>query len=277
LSGCLLKIKKTNQQLSQTLTNLKSIQDQLIQSEKLASLGQLTAGIAHEINTPLGIAVTSTSSALESTKTIQTAFKKQALTKTEFSRFINTVEQASTLNMSSLNRVIELLDNFKQVAADQVIGEVRDIDVAEYINEVIQALSAEIKRHRVNYTYLGECNIHMNTIPGALAQIITNLVTNSIKHGFSQRISGNVTLEVREKVNKVIITYTDDGEGMDNEVLQNIFEPFFTTKRHNGGTGLGMNIVHNIVTQKLKGDIQVLSKPLKGARFIMTFPKFLNC
>ncbi len=270
------KNKKTTHQLSRTLHNLQEMQDQLIQSEKLASLGKLTAGVAHEINTPLGIAITSSSSALESTKEMKRDFAENSLKKSTLERYLQSMEQATSLNMSSLDRVIELLNNFKQVAADQVVGEIREIDIAEYINEVMQTLSAELKRYRVKYTYHGGQDIKVKTVPGAVAQVITNLVTNSLKHGFENSDSGNLSIRIAQLPNDIEIEYSDDGKGMDDEVLKNIFEPFFTTKRSSGGTGLGMNIVYNIIQQKLHGDIKVSSEPMKGARFVITLPQVLT-
>lgn len=267
-----VKNTRTTRKLSQTLTNLKNMQDQLVQSEKLASLGKLTAGVAHEINTPLGIAVTSTSSSLERTKLIKKDFVENKLTKSTMTSYFSAIEQAADLSMSSLDRVIELLSNFKQVAADQVVGEIRDINLSDYIHEIMQTLSPEMKRHRVNYQYQGSPYIILNTVPGALAQVLNNLVTNSIKHGFEQQPSGNININVIEQDDSVIVTYSDDGCGMKQEVLQNIYEPFYTTKRHSGGTGLGMNIVHNIVKQKLHGDIEIISSPNQGATFTLTLP-----
>jgi signal transduction histidine kinase len=271
-----IKNKKTTRKLSQTLTNLKSMQDQLVQSEKLASLGKLTAGVAHEINTPLGIAVTSTSSALEATRTILDDFEQNNLTKTAMSKYFQSIEQSAELNMSSLNRVIELLNNFKQVAADQVVGELREINFTDYVNEIMQTLSAELKRYRVTYQYQGNVEIIMTTVPGAIAQVLTNLVTNSLRHGFENQHSGNIVIKTKVKDETVTMIYTDDGKGMTSEILQNIFEPFFTTKRNNGGTGLGMNIVYNIINQKLQGSILIESAEGQGARFIITLPKELK-
>jgi len=267
-----VKNKRTNAQLNNTLRNLKTTQDQLIQSEKMASLGKLTAGVAHEINTPLGIAVTSTSSALESTRAIKQDFEENNLTKSSMRRYFQSMEEAASLNTSSLERVIELLNNFKQVAADQVVGEIRTIDVVSYVNEVMQTLSAEMKRHRVAYQYSGIEKVEITTMPGALAQVVTNLVTNSLKHGFDGRTTGNISVDIAQHAEHVVIKYQDDGVGMTNEVLQNIFEPFFTTKRNSGGTGLGMNIVYNIVSQKLKGNITVTSKVEQGSCFTVMLP-----
>lgn len=271
-----IKNKKTTRKLSQTLSNLKSMQDQLVQSEKLASLGKLTAGVAHEINTPLGIAVTSTSSALEATKEILADFEQNNLTKSAMSKYFQSIAQSAELNMSSLDRVIELLNNFKQVAADQVVGESREINFSEYINEIMQTLSAELKRYRVTYQYQGQEDIIITTVPGAIAQVLTNLVTNSLRHGFEDQQTGNIVIKTEVKDETISIIYTDDGKGMTAEVLQNIFEPFFTTKRNSGGTGLGMNIVFNIISQKLQGNINIESEEGQGARFIITLPKTLK-
>ena len=271
-----IKNKKTTRKLSQTLANLKSMQDQLIQSEKLASLGKLTAGVAHEINTPLGIAVTSTSSALEATRAILGDFEQNNLTKSAMSKYFQSIEQSAELNMSSLDRVIELLNNFKQVAADQVVGELREINFTHYINEIMQTLSAELKRDRVTYQYQGDEEIMMKTVPGAIAQVLTNLVTNSLRHGFENQQSGNIVIKTEVTNDVITLMYADDGNGMTAEVLQNIFEPFFTTKRNSGGTGLGMNIVYNIINQKLQGNIDIESEEGQGARFIITLPKVLK-
>jgi signal transduction histidine kinase len=271
-----VKNKRTTAKLSDTLENLKSMQDQLVQSEKLASLGKLTAGIAHEINTPLGIAVTSTSATHESTREIVEKFEQNAITKSGLEKYLRAMQEGAKLNTSSLERVIELLNNFKQVAADQVIGEIREIDIVNYVNEVMSTLSAEIKKHRVDYQYQGETELKVKTLPGALAQVVTNLVTNSLKHGFDGVTDGLITIGISQEKDKVLLQYQDNGNGMSKEVLHNIFEPFFTTKRNSGGTGLGMNIVFNIIRQKLKGDISVESEPGKGSCFTICLPTSLD-
>jgi signal transduction histidine kinase len=272
-----IKNKKTTITLSHTLENLQNMQEQLIQSEKMASLGTLTAGVAHEINTPLGIAVTSTSSALESTQKIRGNFDNNKLTRSEMEHYFDGMEKASNLNTNALERVIELLNNFKQVAADQMVGEEREIDLVNYIEEVMSTLSAEMKRFRVNYKYSGESEFIITTIPGALAQVITNLVTNALKHAFEDKSVGNIVIELsKTEDNNAILLFKDDGHGMTQHVLDNIFEPFFTTKRNSGGTGLGMNIVYNIISQKLQGTIKIESALKEGSNFYITLPKKLK-
>jgi signal transduction histidine kinase len=272
-----VKNRKTTRTLSHTLENLQNMQKQLIQSEKMASLGTLTAGVAHEINTPLGIAVTSTSSALESTQKIRENFDNNKLTRSEMENYFDGMEKASNLNTNALERVIELLNNFKQVAADQMVGEEREIDLVHYIEEVMSTLSAEMKRFRVSYQYSGESELIITTIPGALAQVLTNLVTNALKHAFEGKSVGNIIIELsKTEDNEAIIVFKDDGHGMTQHVLDNIFEPFFTTKRNSGGTGLGMNIVYNIICQKLEGTIKIESELEQGSNFYITLPTKLT-
>jgi len=272
-----IKNKRTTDTLTITLDNLKSTQDQLVQSEKMASLGTLTAGVAHEINTPLGIVVTSTSSALESTNGIRQKFEQGALSKSAMVRYFDAMEQSSKLNTTALERVIELLNSFKQVAADQVVGEKREIEMVSYIEEVMSTLSAELKKCRISYRYTGLSEINVTTIPGALAQVLTNLVTNSLKHGFENQTSGNINISLEVlNIRSISLVYKDDGIGMSSEVLNNIFEPFFTTKRSSGGTGLGMNIVYNIISQKLKGKININSQVGVGTIMTLTLPRVLD-
>ena len=270
-----IRNRRTMRELSDTLVNLKETQDQLVQSDKMAALGNLTAGIAHEINTPLGIAVTSTSLALESTELIQDKFNQGILTKSIMKKYLSEIEQSSLMNTRALERVITLLTNFKQVAADQAVDEVRSFDLVVYIDEVMSTLSAELKRHHIIYHYQGVNELTILTIPGAIAQVLTNFVTNSIKHGFDGKASGNITIKLEVVDDKVQLTYKDDGMGMTDDVLKNIYEPFFTTKRNKGGTGLGMNIVYNIIDKNLKGDINISSQVDEGAQFILTLPKEL--
>ncbi|MBA6231237.1 MULTISPECIES: YfiR/HmsC family protein [unclassified Colwellia] len=272
-----VKNRQTTRTLSRTLENLQNMQQQLVQSEKMASLGTLTAGVAHEINTPLGIAVTSTSSALESTQKIRANFETGNLTRTAMESYFNGMEKSSNLNTNALERVIELLNNFKQVAADQMVGEEREIDLVSYIEEVMSTLSAEMKRFRVSYQYSGESELIITTIPGALAQVLTNLVTNALKHAFESKELGNIAINLsKTEDNKVVVLFKDNGHGMNQHVLDNIFEPFFTTKRNSGGTGLGMNIVYNIVCQKLQGNIKIDSKLEHGSNFHITLPMKLK-
>jgi signal transduction histidine kinase len=282
LVGLFIKNRKTTKKLSETLHYLEEAQTQLVQSEKMASLGKLIAGVAHEINTPLGISVTSTSLIQENTDEMAKKLNDKSLSQKQLESYINIVTESSVISNRGLERVIELMHNFKEVAADQIVESVREVNISEYVNEVMSTLANEMKRNQVHYSFSGNKTIRVSTIPGALAQVITNLVNNSIRHGFvsdsdTQEKTNNILINI-EKNNSddVCLTYQDNGIGMNKEVLAQVFDPFFTTKRNKGGTGLGMNIVFNIIEQKLAGHIDISSSLGKGVTCKITLPVLLK-
>jgi len=267
------KNKKITKKLTKTLTNLNDTQEQLVQSEKMASLGRLVAGVAHEINTPLSIAITANSLVLDDTLEIKDKIADTSLSKKRMDQHITISEQSLEMSEGALQRVKHLLTNFKMVAADQIVSEQRTINLAEYINDVMSTLSIEMKKKNVSYQFIGSDNLEIITLPGVFSQVLTNLVINSIVHGFDEGQEGNITIDITASANQgVEIHYKDDGRGMDAYTLANIFEPFFTTKRGKGSTGLGMNIVYNIVNQKLKGTITVTSEQGVGTITTLVLP-----
>lgn len=282
VAGLFIKNKKTTRKLTETLSHLEEAQTQLVQSEKMASLGKLIAGVAHEINTPLGIAVTSTSLIQENTEDMAEKLKDKSLSQKQLQSYINIVTESSAISNKGLERVIELMHNFKEVAADQIVESIREINIANYVHEVMSTLANEMKKHHVHYTFTGDDSVRISTVPGALAQVITNLVNNSIRHGFQsdteQRTEpNNIEIHIEQNsIDEVCLTYLDNGYGMTNEVLAQVFDPFFTTKRNQGGTGLGMNIVFNIIEQKLAGHIDIKSEVNKGVTCNITLPLLLT-
>ena len=282
VAGLFIKNRKTTRKLTETLSHLEEAQTQLVQSEKMASLGKLIAGVAHEINTPLGIAVTSTSLIQENTENMAEKLKDKSLSQKQLQSYINIVTESSAISNKGLERVIELMHNFKEVAADQIVESIREINIADYVNEVMSTLANEMKKQRVHYLFSGDDSVRINTVPGALAQVITNLVNNSIRHGFqsdteSRTEPNNIEIHIEQNnIDEVTLTYQDNGYGMSKEVLAQVFDPFFTTKRNQGGTGLGMNIVFNIIEQKLSGHIEINSELNKGVTCKITLPILLN-
>jgi signal transduction histidine kinase len=282
VAGLFIKNKRTTQKLSETLNHLEEAQTQLVQSEKMASLGKLIAGVAHEINTPLGIAVTSTSLIQENTEDMAKKLNNKSLSQKQLQSYINIVTESSIISNRGLERVIELMHNFKEVAADQIIEDVREINLATYVNEVMTTLANEMKKSQIQYSFIGDETIRISTIPGALAQVLTNLVNNSIRHGFqsedkTQNINNNIIIEIdKNTIDEVCLIYQDNGIGMSKDVLMQVFDPFFTTKRNKGGTGLGMNIVFNIIEQKLSGRIDINSDLGEGVTCKITLPLFLT-
>ncbi|CUS48586.1 MAG: two component signal transduction system histidine kinase with DUF4154 domain [Idiomarinaceae bacterium HL-53] len=265
--------RKTANELMHALHELNDAQDKLVESEKMAALGNLVAGVAHEVNTPLGVALTATSMLNDRRERLIETIEAGQLTKEQLDSFLGKANESLTLTEKNLARVARLISNFKQVAVDQMVSERREIDLREYLEEIMSTLSIELRRASVDYRILVEHKITMVTIPGAMAQIITNLTTNSIRHAFEGR-SGTITLSA-EKVagDQIKLVYADNGNGMNAEVLEKVFEPFFTTKRNEGGTGLGMPIVYNLVRQKLHGDIKVESELTQGTRFVIIMPR----
>lgn len=261
-----------NADLLKSMQQLKNAQEQLIAAEKMASLGGLVAGISHEINTPVGIGVTASSHLSLEIKKMGTLLDSGELTKTNLEDFIEEANEASGIIMNNLNRAAELIRSFKRVAVDQTSEETRHFNMRGYLDEVILNLRPKLKRskHKIKV----ECpnNININGIPGAYSQILTNLVMNSLIHAYDENTSGEILINVKVVDNDLHILYRDNGNGMSAESQKHIFDPFFTTKRGQGGSGLGMHVVFNLVTQSLNGKITCQSEPGKGTEFIITAP-----
>ena len=270
------KNKKTTTKLTKTLAHLNETQEQLVQSEKMASLGRLVAGVAHEINTPLSIAITANSLVLDDTRDIKDKIGSASLSKSRMDSHIDTVEESLLMSESALDRVRNLLVNFKLVAADQIISEQREINLAKYIDEVMSTLSVEMKKRNITYHCNASDSMRITTIPGVFSQVLSNLVMNSLIHGFDNIQAGDITITLTQAAEQgVAISYSDSGKGMDEHTLKNIFEPFFTTKRGLGSMGLGMNIVYNLVNKQLKGVIEASSEQGVGTLIKITLPRVI--
>ena len=270
------KNQKTTKELSHTLAHLNDTQEQLVQSEKMASLGRLVAGVAHEINTPLSIAITANSLVLDDTLDIKSMITAGALSKSRMDKHIAKAEESLVMSENALERVKKLLVNFKLVSADQVVSEQREIQLVKYIDEVMSTLSVEMKKRNIHYQLNSTEETLISTIPGVFSQVLSNLVMNSLIHGFDDKQAGDITITLQQHVgNTVKIIYHDNGKGMDEHTLENIFEPFFTTKRGMGSTGLGMNIVFNLVNQQLKGTISVNTEQGIGTSTTLILPHAL--
>jgi len=267
-----LELEANNKNLEDIISDLRNTQQQLIESEKLASLGGLVAGIAHEINTPLGISVTSATSMHEELDLLQKKFSDHTLKKTELESFFSQANQACTILNTNLHRASDLVRSFKQVAVDQTIDEIRNIDLCEYLDEVLISIGPSFKHSHVDV--VSECHekINFKTHPGALYQIISNLTINSMTHAYNSESIGKIDIKAHQENDNIVIEYSDDGKGISEENLKNIFTPFFTTARGSGGSGLGLSIVYNLVTGTLKGKIKVNSTEGKGTQFKIVLP-----
>ncbi|MBF0516414.1 MAG: PAS domain-containing protein, partial [Nitrospirae bacterium] len=252
--------------------HLKDSRTQLVQAEKLASLGQMLAGVAHEINTPLGIGITLSSTITRETEQIKAAFDVQSLRKEQLKEYIDDMIQSSSLIFKSLTRTADLVKSFKMVSADQITQDRRRFRLKEYIEEIMLSLQPKMKRLRHNIEIICDEGIELDSYPGAIAQIITNLLMNSLMHAYDKGVKGNIMIEASATEDGIIIEYKDDGKGMPQEYLKRIYDPFFTTMRGSGGTGLGLHIVHSIVTQTLGGSIECQSELNAGTTFTIALP-----
>ncbi|MCP4969656.1 MAG: HAMP domain-containing protein [Arcobacter sp.] len=266
------ELNKKTIELENSLNYLKQAQQQLIESEKMSALGNLVSGIAHEVNTPLGNAITSSSIIEKETEYLKNAYDNQTLTKSDMENRLDILNQSSFLLIKTLNYASELIKSFKQISVDQVTNDVRKIKIQEYIREVFLTNHNKLKLVPAEVIIEGEEN-KIKTSPGIIAQIFNNLIQNSITHAF-ENYKGNAQIKVliKKENENLIIEYQDNGIGIKDDIKDHIYEPFVTTKRNFGGTGLGLNIVYNLVHQKLKGSIQMETLENKGTKFIFTLP-----
>lgn len=267
-----VELRTANQQLRQSLDELSNAQMRLVQSEKMAALGGLVAGVAHEINTPAGVGITAASYLSEKIAYCRELYDSGKLKRSNFESFLQVAYESSNIIVSNLQRAADLIRSFKQVAVDQSNDEQRHFDLKQYIEEVLVSLRPKLKgtRHEVVFNCPEE--VYITSYPGAFSQIITNFIINSLVHGFEGTQGGKMTIDVDVNSSALMLRYRDNGKGIPEDYLMKIFDPFFTTKRGQGGSGLGMHIVHNLVTQLLNGKIECVSTVGDGVMFEIWIP-----
>lgn len=256
------------------VSELRSAQDSLIQAETMASLGELVAGVAHEVNTPLGIGLTAASHIGDRTRDLRTRFDRGVLKKSDMADYLDSVVEGARLMVTNVTRAADLIQSFKRVAVDQTSGERRVFDLATYIDEVMFSLRPRLKRTAVTVTVDCPEGIVLDSYPGALSQILTNLTINAIIHAYADGTEAG-TIGIAASIapdDHVLLTVSDDGAGIAAEHRAQIFDPFFTTRREDGGSGLGLHIVFKTVTQLLGGTVAVSSAVGQGTRFTLTLP-----
>lgn len=269
-------LQERYQELSKAHNKLLETREKLVESEKMASLGGMVAGVAHEINTPVGVSVTAASMLHNNTQQLYKKYNDEMLTQEEFEEYLNVLCEGMDMVLNNLRSASRLIDSFKHVSVDQTMDQQRVIDLGQYINEVALSLKPRYKTKMEAIQIACPETITICTYPGAIAQVITNLVINSILHGFDDMENGEIQIVLSQNEHTVTITYTDNGKGIPEDDCSKVFEPFFTTKRNKGGTGLGMHIVYNIISQKFHGDIELKSEMGVGTTFIISFPKSLE-
>lgn len=267
------RVQNRTGELQESLTNLQSAQSQLVESEKMSALGNLVAGVAHEVNTPLGISITAASIFKNELKTVKDLLDENKLSKSALDHFIETISEADEILIKNLDRAALLVRNFKKISVDQSSEERRSFELNEYLREVISTFKNELKHRPIGLKLeLDNNKIFMESYPGAISQIVVNMLQNSLLHGFEYEQEGEITLKTIHKENNVEIIFSDNGKGVDEIVSHKIFEPFITTKRNKGGTGLGLNITYNLVNQQLRGSIKLDTQYEGGAKFIIEIP-----
>jgi predicted ATPase/signal transduction histidine kinase len=267
------KVKERTTQLNAKVDELTRTRHELVQSEKMASLGRLVAGFAHELNTPLGVAIGSASALQTETKKINRIMEQEEVDVDELLSALEVIDKGFDLTLSNLERAANLVTSFKRTAVDQTSDEVRSFHVHEVINDTINTLHNRFKKTDIDIQVDCPNDFKIKSLPGALEQILTNLLMNSLIHGFEQgQQAGSININVQLDENNVLLEYVDTGKGIPKENLAKIFEPFFTTHRAHGGSGLGMYICYNIVTTQLHGTIRCESALDKGVVFKIDYP-----
>ncbi len=267
------RVAERTAELTKALGILRQTQEDLIRSEKMAALGSLVAGIAHELNTPIGNSVTVASTLAARTDDLIATYSTGKLRRADFDRFTHGARQAVDLLMRSLIRAEELVRSFKQVAVDQTSEQRRRFELNEVLREMAITISPMFKHGDFTLEVIEAGTVTLDSYPGPLGQVFTNLVTNALLHAFEGHRQGHITVTPRlVDGDSVQIDFADDGLGIPAAEQRRIFDPFFTTRLGRGGTGLGLHIVYNLVTQVLGGRITVHSSPGNGTRFVVTLP-----
>ncbi len=266
------EIENQKNALSDSLNKLQSAQKKLVESEKMAALGSLVAGVAHEINTPIGIGLAASTTMHNKSIQIEEMFANKTMKMSDLTSYIDNATQACDLILSNLNRTAELVKSFKQVSIDNMTEQKREFILDRYIDDVIRSLAPKIKHRPIDVSVKCPENLKLCSFPGAFAQVFTNFIINSLIHAFDETDKGSIRIEIESNDTNLTIRYSDTGKGIPEKNLSKIFDPFFTTNMQHG-TGLGMNITYNLVTQKLNGDITLRSEEGRGVLFTITIPQ----
>ncbi|MFY9142174.1 ATP-binding protein [Sulfuricurvum sp.] len=267
------RVASRTQELQDSLESLKKTQVQLVQSEKMAALGNLVSGVAHEVNTPLGNAITGGSIIVRETQQLLRQMEEGTLKKSSMEQKLGILNETAQLLLKSINQAANLIRSFKRISVDQSVEDKQDFNLYEYLEEILLTFHNQLKKIPVRVELQGDHDLIIRSYPGVFAQIISNFIQNSLLHGFNAA-TPDATITIRFKVNdkNLILSYADNGVGMEEHIKKVAFEPFTTTKRNAGGTGLGLNIVYNLITQKLSGEIALDSELQKGIELTITLP-----
>ncbi len=269
-------LKSSNQDLLNTLETLHQYQSQIVETEKMASLGQMVAGVAHEVNTPIGLGVTASTLMQDKLSDIQKSFDEKKLTSSQLAKFLSDSKENLGIIYRNLERAASLIRSFKQVAVDQSNESRRQFNMLQLMNEVLLSLRPNLKK--TQHEVFIECDpkLDIDSKPGPVNQILINLIMNSLIHAFEHTDHGIITINVKVELDRCLIHYRDNGAGVPEHIKKRIFDPFVTTKRGEGGSGLGMHLVYNLVTQALNGKISLESSLGNGVDIQIDFPVIIK-
>ncbi|MEE7485903.1 HAMP domain-containing sensor histidine kinase [Methylobacterium oryzae] len=267
--------RTASQRADDALTTLRQAQEDLIRAERLASLGQLVAGVSHEISTPLGIALTTATQVQSDSAAFARLVGDNQLSRSRLTQYAGRMQEGAQLLTSNLMRAADLLYSFKQVAADQAIEDRRALNLADWIDELLKSLRALARPGRHVFVVACPPDLVVDTLPGILAQVVSNAVKNAIEHGFRDREGGRITITATRTGGGIDLSIADDGRGIGSADLGRVFDPFFTTARARGGTGLGLHIVHNLVVNRLQGRVELQSSAAAGTVLRLWLPERL--
>ncbi|HEY9129980.1 MAG TPA: HAMP domain-containing sensor histidine kinase [Sulfurovum sp.] len=264
--------EEARRQLQQSLIKLEETQKILIESEKMASLGSLVSGIAHEINTPLGVGLSGISQIDHELRTLESRYKENELSEEALKSYIAVMKKLVETIRDRLNNAVTLVKSFKNISVDQHSEEQREFNLKQYVDSIIFSFQAPLNSKQVNVINNIDETIVLDSYPGIFSQIFSNLILNSIKHGFETN-ENNIITFTSKFTDKLVLTYQDNGKGISEEHEKKVFDPFFTTKRGQGGSGLGLHIIYNLITQKLGGSLELMKVSPHGLGFTITFDR----
>lgn len=260
-------------ELRVALDQLQQAQQRLVESERKAALATIVAGVAHEINTPIGIALTSASFLSDKTRDLVKLAEEGAMRRSDLTKYTETATESCSLLLFNIQRAAQLIASFKQIAVDQASEQRRSFDLGEYLQQLAASLGPEVRTSGNTLRVTCPEGIAMDGYPGPLAQVLANLVGNALFHGYGPELKGEVVLSAAGEGDEAVLAVSDRGKGIPAEDREHIFEPFFTTKRGLGGSGLGLHIVHTVVTETLHGRIACEAPEGGGTRFVVRIPR----
>ena len=270
------RLKQTRRHLEHSISDLGEAQENLLEVEKKAVLASVVAGVTHDVNTPLGVSVTAASSLRDHTKELIALYRQDNLSRAKLEDYQSVATESTDIILNNLNKAAELIRNFKQLAIDQSSEQRRRFNLRNYLDDILLGLSSRIRTtdHQVNIRCSDD--IQLDSYPGALYQVVSNLIMNSLIHGFDGRSSGTIDIEAQQQGDRLQMIYRDDGNGMDAETEKRCFDPFFTTRREQGGSGIGTHVIKSLVEDTLDGVISLTTAPGQGAEFKISFPIVAN-